>query len=123
MNISSVNLEYLTAEFPSNKETVARVVDFFKSRTQGGSASQKVFSINRIYDVIEPPSQAVLAKVLRRLVQEGLLDEFIRVEFDSMGVGDFPSLSDVPEEIYDWHRDVNVTVQPEQLRLYYKIHG
>jgi hypothetical protein len=83
---------------------------------------ETVLSVKRIFDVTHPSSQRALAQILQRLTQEGVLKQIISVESSTGSIGQFDSLSEVPEVIHDRNRDIVVAVRPEDLRLYYKLH-
>ena len=90
----------------------------------GANAGTRVFSTNRLVDVAGEISSVTLADALARLVKDGLLDQFLRVESrPGSGLQDFPSLQEVPDEVYDW-RDSHETlrVTPSNLRVYYRLH-
>lgn len=119
--MSSVNLETLTADFPGHKAAVERLVHFVET-TNKDLSRPKVFKIERISAISEFEISQDLLLVLARLVKAGLLEQFIRVESSSGGgLGDYRSIAEVPDEIYDWRSDVTIPVTPDKLHLYYKL--
>lgn len=86
------------------------------------SGKYKELTLERIYELSEPSSHRVLLSILGRLCQQGVLSEFVRV-FSSSGtpIDDFPSLTDVPHTIKDWHNGQDVIVDTDRLRMIYKV--
>jgi hypothetical protein len=119
--MSSVKLENLIAEFPAEKTAVRKLVGYFEQLAQSESRP-KYFSYDRIYTLAAMRSSNELVLLLHRLVQSGLLEQIIRVENNSAGIGDFPDLKSVPNEIYDDRLDTHVLITPDKLHLYYKLH-
>jgi hypothetical protein len=119
MNLYSVNLDRLTAEFPSDADAVRRLIRYLERyANQAGTE----LSAKKLYDESHPSSQRILVRILQRLIDEGVLEQIVRVESDEAGgIADFPSLGDVPEEIHDWRRDRILHVTPDNLRLIYKV--
>lgn len=121
MNMSSANLERLTAEFPRDAEAVRRLMRFLEEVARH-DREETVLTVRRIFDVAHPSSQRVLAQILQRLIQEGVLQEIISIESSELGsIGQYHSLSEVPEVVHNRNKDVDVSVRPEDLRLYYKL--
>lgn len=121
MNMSSPKLDRLTTEFPEESAAIQRLVQFLE-KFQSDFSERESLSIRRLFDVAHPSSQAVLARILQRLVEERVLKQIVRVESETLGgIKDFPSIVDVPRVIHDWRRDVEVEVRPENIRLYYKL--
>lgn len=121
MNMSSVNLERLTAEFPDEAPAVKRLADFIEAcRRQKSGALQ--FSVNRVFSVTNPSSKLAFARILQRLIEDGVFEEVVRVESEGTGgLGDFRSIKEVPSVLHDWRRDIDFEVRPEHLHLYYKL--
>lgn len=116
----SVNLENLMSEFPSEKVGVEKLVTFFEVAASE-CTSPRYFSYDRISDISQIRSNSELILLLHRLVESGLLEQIVRVENNSAGIGDFSSIEDVPNEIYDFRQDINIPITPDKLRLYYKL--
>ena len=68
---------------------------------------------------IEPDQLAV---ALAYLVKQGSLRQFVRIESPGTrgGIRDYGSIQEVPDEVYDWHTQEKLDVQPEHLRVVYK---
>ncbi len=123
MSTHSVNLELLTAEFPRDREAASRLVQHFTELAKRDGGRDKVYSVGKMFDIASPSSKDTLLRLLSRLVQQGLIDQFIRLEVNATGQGDFDSISDVPEEIVDRTTGETIEVRPDYLRLYYKLHA
>jgi hypothetical protein len=102
-----------------------RLVSFLEGQRAKAGSGVRVFSTNRLVDVAGEVPSVGLAGILAQLVEDGLLEQFLRVE-TALGVGleDFSSIEQVPDEVYDW-RDSHesLRVSPANLRVYYRIQG
>lgn len=120
--MSSANLDLLINEFPEEKEAVDRLKRFLLSASRPESPVREL-TVQRLYDVLHPSSQRVLAKILLRLVKAGVFEQIVRVESDALGgIGDFESISDVPLVLFDSRIGRNVEVRLDQIRLMYRVH-
>ena len=119
--MSSANLELLINEFPEEQVAVERLVAFLDSASVTASY-QRELTAQRLYELVQPSSQRVLAKILVRLVQKGVLKKIVRVESDGLGgIGDFESILDVPLVLFDSRVGRDVEVRPDQIHLIYKL--
>lgn len=60
--------------------------------------------------------------MLQHLVKLGLLRKVVRVESPGRGgIGDYPSLEDVPRVIHDWKTGLDVEVAADDIHLVYKL--
>lgn len=122
-----MNLEHLTSEFPSDPAAVRRVLSFFDSKIKAikqdprASDFTKSYSVDQMFAIAETSSYEFLSKLLLRLEQKGVIKNIVRVEANSMGIQDFPSIEEVPDEIYDWHQDRTIPVSIENLHLYVQL--
>lgn len=118
--MSSVKLEPLISEFPEETDALVRLKSFLEAN-QGGRR-ELVFPLERFFEVAEPSSQRILLGIMSRLVQQGALKKVVRVESTAGGgIGDFDSLSDVPSSIFDGRQGQMVDVNPDQVRLMFKL--
>ncbi|MGK3994007.1 hypothetical protein [Sorangium sp. So ce1024] len=116
--MSSTRLSDIIDRLPGDRSASRRLVDFLERAPKG-----REFAIERLYEETRPPSKLDLANKLIALVQRGVLDEFVRVEsVRGGGIADFPSVVDVPDVIHDVYDDRDVRVQPENVRVLYKVH-
>jgi hypothetical protein len=117
--MSSIDFGALIEEFPEEAESLQRLAVLFDSTDN--APRTKELTVQRVFDVARPSSQRVLLKMLQRLVQQGALEKVVRVESDALGgIGDFPSVSDVPHVMFDPRIGREIEVRPDQLRLMYK---
>ena len=93
----------------------------FLESSASTATSATFFSYDRISAISKIPPDSELIRILNRLVQIGLLEQFVRVENNFSGIGDFSSITEIPDEIYDWRADMYVPITPDKLRLYYKL--
>lgn len=118
--MSSVNLDTLIAEFPEEKVAVEKLAAYLDSASATGSVRE--LTVPRLYDLISPSSQRALAKILVRLVQQGVLEQIVRVESDALGgIGDFKSIIDIPPTIFDERKGYEVKVNLDNVRLIYRL--
>lgn len=120
--MSSINLDYLTPEFPEESCAIQRLEGFLEGKSRSAHSKQLVFSLPRLFDIAIPSSMLAFSAILNRLVETGILVKTFRIESESFGgIGDFGSIQEIPSVIHDWRRDVDVIVSSENIRLYYKI--
>lgn len=118
--MSSASLDTLFNEFPEERDAVERLAAFINSTPESGPVRE--LPISRLYDLIAPSSQRVLAKIISRLVQQGVFKQVARVESDAMGgIGDFDSITDVPPVLYDSRMGRDVEVRLDQINLIYRL--
>lgn len=118
--MSSANLDTLITEFPEEKDAVDRLTAYLDSASVSGYARE--LTVQRLYDLISPSSQRVLAKILTRLVQQGIFKQVVRVESEALGgIGDYESITDIPPVIFDSRIGRNVDVSLDRVRVIYKL--
>lgn len=101
-----------------NREAARRRLnDLVAARERG------VFTFERLHELAGPVDRVWLAKALATMVNEGMLEQFVRVEspHGSGGIGDYRSFLDVPSHIHDRRTDTELVVTPENLRLFYRV--
>ncbi|HXO42744.1 MAG TPA: hypothetical protein VN999_14935 [Thermoanaerobaculia bacterium] len=89
------------------------------------SSPENEYTFPRLVDLVQPPTPANLAKVLAKLEQKGLVKRVFRVESPAVpgaGIRDFHSLADVTPMVYDDRQDIEIPVEPENLRVIYSLH-
>lgn len=91
---------------------------------QAQPGAEPTYTFEHLIEVLSPSSPEVLSLLLGELQEKGLVEKVIRVESPSKkgGIGDFHSVVEVPDEMYDWRADRTVTVMPENLKVLFKIH-
>ena len=118
--MSSISLDTLINEFPEEQAAVERLSAFLDSTSE--SAFVRELTVQRLYDLIKPSSQRVLAKILVKLVQQGVFKQVVRIESGALGgIGDFDSIVDVPLELFDDRIGRNIEVRLDQIHLIYRI--
>jgi hypothetical protein len=118
--MSSINLGNITSKFHEGLGTTVRL-DRLASHWHTG----EVYTFDHLNQEISPSSTQNLALIVAELVQRGFLEKLVRVESPTGGgIKDFPSVEDVPDTIYDFHSDREIEVQPDNLRILFKVrHG
>lgn len=112
-------------KLPAEREAIERLEsllnDLRKESVRSGKAPEYTFE--HLYQKTQFSSPEALSVVLADLVDRGEIQKRVRVESPSTGggIGDYNSLLDVPETIYDWRADKEVAVTPEQLRVIFKL--
>lgn len=116
----SSNLGDIISKFPEDREAIERLDVLIFSAEAG---SPKEYTFEHLYHKSSPASPESLALILAELSIRGLIEKFIRVESPSTGggIGDFPHVENVPKEIHDWRRDVMVTVEPDHLKVMFRV--
>jgi hypothetical protein len=119
--MSWINLGNITSKYHEGLGTTARL-NRLASQWHPGD----VYTFDHLYKEISPSSDNNLALILAELVRRGFLEKLVRVEspYTGGGIKDFSSVEDVPERIYDFHSDREIEVQPNNLRVLFKVrHG
>lgn len=118
--MSSANFENLIHKYPQDRETIQRLERIISEPFE--SSKVKCFSLKRLYELTSPPTDLLLAQLLNYLVVVGAMKKIVRVESPSLGgIADFSSLTEVPERIHDWRRDIEVEVNPEDIHILYQV--
>lgn len=123
MNSYLPNLEQSTLNNSEAMNAYELLRNFFEQEKKK-EAYSKIFSSERVFDLAGGLATSILAKVISRLVNEGVIDQIIRVEprFGE-GIGDFSSIQEIPDVISDWRNPgMEVLVKYEHLKVYYKLH-
>ena len=118
MNMSSIHLEDLIVKFPQDCDTIQRVATFLSE-----TSSEKVFTLQRLYDLALPSTTFVFAQLLSYLVEINVMKKIVRIESSNNrgGIKDFSSITEVPEEIYDWIQEKMIDVTSENIRILYRV--
>lgn len=125
MNTFSVDLNAITTRFASERKAVKRLGDLLKSAyadEQKGEPAPE-YTFDHLLSVLEPSSPEVLSLILAQLVKNGEIRKVIRVESpkNKGGIGDYPSILEVPTTIHDTRADKQIRVTPDLLRVVYKL--
>ncbi len=120
--MSSPNLEEIIDKFPEQRTTIKRLEAWLRTLPQKG---EEFYTFEHLYAVLSPTSPEAFSLVLAELVRQGIMEKIIRVEspLHKGGIEDFPSLQDIPDEIYDWRSDRQLRVQPDHLIVLFRVHG
>jgi len=116
-----INLGEITGKYHEGRGPTKRLQKLASSWKPG-----EVYTFDHLYQEVLPSSPQTLSLILGELTQRGVLEELVRVEspFTGGGIKDFPSVSHVPERIYDFHSGREIEVHPENLRVLFRVpHG
>lgn len=118
--MSSINSEALINKFPQDRETIKRLLSILNDSE--AQKRQKELTLKRLFDLTSPRSEVVLAQILNHLTKIGVLQRIVRVESRNMGgLEDFSSITEIPEVIHDWRRDIDMYVTPDDINILYKV--
>lgn len=117
MNMYSTSFSFCPGKRSSNRDLIGKIEGVL-----GGNPGES-FTLDRLSDLIRPPSREDLALALAVLVNCGKLRQFISVEspVSRGGIAEFDSLDAVPNQIYDLRRDLEIDVTPDMLRALYTL--
>lgn len=117
MSSFSQKFASITAEFPAERETLSRLASLV------GTGQQREMTLDHLIQRLRPSSDYSLARILERLVAEGIIGRVFRVvsPADRLPIEDFPSFSRVPEVLFDWHNGTEISVRPRDVRVVYKL--
>lgn len=98
------------------------LADHVRSLFAASSQKAPEFTFSHLLQSVEPTSPDELALVLAQLTTSHFLEKIIRVESPEThgGIGDFRSLSEVPQEIHDWRTNQMIDVRPENLVVVFR---
>jgi hypothetical protein len=115
--MSSVNFDDLAAEFPEERQAIKGLEALFAAKRP------LEVSFDHLVAKLRPHSVEALALLLSELVEAGLVRRKIRVESPSRGggIGDFDSLDNVPERLFDWRSASEIDVTPRDLKVVYTV--
>jgi hypothetical protein len=119
--MSSIKLDEIIDKFPAEKRTIHRLESVLSKATPN-----QVYTFEHLYNKVSPSSAELLSLVLAELELRGILQKVIRLESPTTrgGLGDYSSIFEVPEVIRDWRSgNREIRVQPENLRVLFKVHG
>ena len=118
--MSLERLESIINQTPIDSRSGHRLANLVE-RAQNEGRREYTFDF-LIYQV-RPKSPAALALAMRALSEKGIVQRVVRVESPTEhgGIGEFTSVGEIPQEIYDWRSDQHIDVSPENLKVIYKI--
>lgn len=118
MSMRSRSLESTISRFPEERESLKRLESLLKA-----ARGEPEYTFEHLYREVRPSSPEVFTLILSDLAGRGLIKRLVRVEspVDRGGIADFESVTEVPDEIRDWRTDTALRVQPENLRIIFKI--
>lgn len=116
--MSSINLGEITGKFHEGLGPTVRLKKLASNWHTG-----EVYTFDHLYQAVSPSSPDVFSLILNELVQRGVLERFVRVEspFGGGGIKDYSSILEVPTTIHDWRSDREIEVQPENLRVLFRV--
>jgi hypothetical protein len=116
--MSSINLREITSRFHEGAGPAKRLQKLASNWRPG-----EVYTFDHLYQEVSPSSPEALSLILGELTRRGILERLVRVESPSTGGGirDFPSVLDVPDRIYDWRSGREIEVQPDNLRVLFRV--
>jgi hypothetical protein len=102
---------------PPVRERLARVFSEAKEKHKALTLPHLV----QLAQEAAPISAEKLILALSAIVKHGLAERVIQVESpDGGGIGNFKSIQEVPDEIYDERKDQWISVEPENVVVVYK---
>lgn len=115
MSMFSTNFFFCQGSQPSYADLIGKV----ESVVDGNPGA--AYTLDRLSDIINPPSLEDLALALAALVSKGKLKRFIRLEspVSRGGIGDYESLDSIPDRVYDSRQDLSVDVTADMMRVLY----
>lgn len=107
----------LAPEGAGSRATMQRLAKVFRP--------DESYPFDRLSDLVEPPSDAHLARLLGELIEKQILTVIFRVESPewNSGIKDFSSPDEVPETIYDVYAGKEIPVTTDNVRVLYALSG
>ncbi|WP_370981015.1 hypothetical protein [Agaribacterium sp. ZY112] len=115
MNILSQQFGNLIQKYPNEEHTIERIFNLF-------SEEKREYPLFGLYELTTPSSTYALTHILNTLVSIGFLQKHYRVisKADNGGIKDYPYLTEIPEDIYDWRSEQDIHVTPDIIKVIYK---
>ena len=115
MNTSSIEFGALTSQYPAESRAIERIEHIFDKK---GAEHP----LENVFDLAKPSSSYVLVNMMMKLVELGLLKQCYRVQSTSGngGIGDYDSLPDIPDVIYDHFLGREVLIDFDSIKVIYK---
>ena len=112
-----MNFERIADRYPEEREAIARLRELLGAP----ATSSREYTLSWLCDLVHPTSPEGLAVILGELVRRGFLRQVVRVVSPTTqgGIGDYASLSEVPQFVHDWRSDTEFEVRPGDLRVLY----
>lgn len=109
----------LADEFPEEKAGLEAFADFL-AKASGPELAACDLTVGQLAELLRPSEPRVLAMLLSRMVQLGILEKLIRVTDAQGQTSDYASLLDVPPVLVAGHVGQGTTVRLGQLQLIHK---
>jgi hypothetical protein len=111
------DFEELVRKYPTERSAIQRLEALL-----GTLRPEDEYTFDYLFDHTAPRSFTAFSLLLGELVNRGLISKVIRVESPTRhgGIKDFASITDVPDELYDWRSDQRIRVTPHDIRMLYK---
>lgn len=109
----------LADEFPEEKAGLEAFADFLAKASDAELAACEL-TVGQLTELLQPSEPRVLALLLSRMVQLGILEKRIRVTDAQGRATDYASLLDVPPVLVASHVGPGASIRLEQLQLIHK---
>lgn len=114
--MSSTKFDILIDEFPNELAAVSRLRDLVCH--EQAQAGHREYRSNRLYDKLQPSNYRVLVKILLSAAEKGLLQRRFRVNSASGGgIAEFDSVQEIPLELFDNRRGLQVEVSLDDIEM------
>jgi hypothetical protein len=113
-----MNLSNLTSKYP-DKAGVFELISKFNQVSP--EISENVYTLSKLLDKLSLNSSFDSALVINILQKEGIISKLLRVESPSLGgIGNFSSISEIPNVIHDFRTDTEIEVSPDNILVLYQ---
>jgi len=117
MSMFSQRFASITAEFPLERDALARLGELI------GSGVQRRLTLDHILWRVKPHSEIDFVRVLERLVDAGAIDRVYQVASPTTRapIEEFSSFDRIPESIFDFHAEMEIPVTPRNVHAMYLV--
>ncbi|MEP1383483.1 MAG: hypothetical protein ABJK64_06775 [Paraglaciecola sp.] len=106
----------------AKQDQLAVVKKIEKLRLEYLDSAKRVFTLPMILEKLSLSPSPSSFSLIKHLEKTGEINKILRVESPSLGgVGDFESISDIPEVIDDFRTGLELQVRPENIRVLYTL--
>lgn len=119
--MSSQKLLDTIADAPLGPDARRRLLELFEGAQQ--DPVHRYYDLSRLIQLISPSDPAALTLALKYLADNNLVRRIVRLESPTthIGIHDYSSIQDIPDEIYDPTSDSYVKVHPDLLSVGYEL--
>jgi hypothetical protein len=102
-----------------NSPIKAKLLTIFRNARQGD-----VFTLDDLTERTQSPRKDAVAYWLSVLATSQIIDQIVRIVSpkNSGGITEYPTIDQVPNEIFDPYQNKDIRIEPDLIRIYFTRH-